>query len=69
MYDTSSKLHGKLSKKYIFMEIAAIEDTHLFIGVKGTDQHALRFLLVEDLLENLLQIKKKRFTRAITIIN
>lgn len=36
-YDTSSKLHGKLSKKYIFMEIAAIEDTHLFIGVKGTD--------------------------------
>lgn len=51
------------------MEIAAIEDAHLFIGVKGTDQHALRFLLVEDLLENLLQIKKKRFTRAITIIN
>ena len=44
--------------------IADTEKAFFTIGVKDTDQDALRFLWVEDPTESFLQIKEKRFRRV-----
>ena len=44
--------------------IADTEKAFFTIGVKDTDQDALRFLWVEDPAQSFLQIKEKKFTRV-----